>query len=72
MVYKMELNPIRNEEKKTTDYIVTVTDSELEEFKEKMVGPLDQDLPSISLMLTDIVGNMLVRRILTDLTELEK
>ena len=31
----MELNHTRNEEKKTTDYIVTVTDSELEEFKEK-------------------------------------
>jgi hypothetical protein len=68
----MEINHTRNEEKKTTDYIVTVTDSELEEFKEKMVGPLDQDLLSISRMLTDIVGNMLVRRILTDLTELEK
>jgi hypothetical protein len=34
----MEINHTRNEEKKTTDYIVTVTDSELEEFKEKMVG----------------------------------
>ncbi len=67
----MILKHMRNEEKKTTDYIVTVKDSELQQYKERMVGPLDQDLLYISRMLTDIVSDMIVRRILTDLTELE-
>lgn len=68
----MYLKYRRNEEEKTTEYIVTVKDSELTQYKERMVGPLDQDLLSISRMLTDIISNMIVRRILTDLTELEK
>ena len=67
----MDLKHRRNEEKKTTDYIVTVKDSELQQYKERMIGPLDQDLLYISRMLTDIVSDMIVRRILTDLTELE-
>ena len=68
----MELKHIRNEKEKKTEYIITVTDNELNQFKERMTGPLDQDLLSISQMLTDIVGNMIVRRILTDLSEIEK
>lgn len=63
----MNLKRRRNEEKKTTDYIVTVTDSELDQYKKMMAGSLDQDLISISKTLTDIVSNMIVRRILTDL-----
>ncbi len=68
----MELKHNRNEEEKITEYIVSVSDSELNQFKERMTGPLDQDLLSISRTLTDIVGNMIVKRILTDLTELDK
>ena len=68
----MELKHRRNENEKKTEYIVTVTDNELNQFKEMMTGPLDQDLLSISQMLTDIVGNMIVRRILTDLSKFEK
>ena len=68
----MELKHRRNEKEKKTEYIVTVTDNELNQFKEMMTGPLDQDLLSISQMLTDIVGNMIVRRILTDLSKFEK
>ncbi|MEL7669138.1 hypothetical protein [Methanobacterium sp.] len=68
----MELKHKRNEEEKTREYTVTVTDSELNQFKEMMTGPLDQDLFAVSQTLTDIVGNMIVRRILTDLTELDK
>lgn len=68
----MELKHKINEEKKTREYTVTVTDSELNQFKERMTGPLDQDLLDVSRTLTDIVGNMIVRRILTDLTELDK
>jgi len=68
----MDLKQKRNEKQKTTDYIVTVKDSELKEYKEKMSGTLDQDLISISRSLTDIVTDMLVRRILTDVTRLEK
>lgn len=68
----MELKHKRNEEEKSTEYTVTVTDSELIQFKERMTGPLDQDLLAISRTLTDVVGNMIVRRILTDLTELDK
>lgn len=68
----MELKHKRNEEEKTTEYTVTVTDSELNQFKKRMTGPLDQDLLAVSQTLTDIVGNMIVRRILTDLTELDK
>lgn len=68
----MELKHRRNEKEKKTEYIVTVTDNELNQFKERMTGPLDQDLLSISQMLTDVVGNMIVRRILTDLSKLEK
>ena len=68
----MDLKHRRNEEEKTTEYIVTVKDSELNQYKERMVGPLDRDLLSISRMLTDIISNMIVKRILTDLTELEK
>jgi hypothetical protein len=69
---KMELKHKINEEKKTREYTVTVTDNELNQFKERMTGPLDQDLLAVSRTLTDIVGNMIVRRILTDLTELDK
>ncbi len=68
---RLDLKHRRNEKEKTTDYIVTVTDSELQQYKETMVGPLDQDLISISKRLTDIVSDMIVRRILTDLTELD-
>jgi len=68
----MDLKQKRNEKQKTTDYIVTVKDSELKEYKEKMSGTLDQDLISISRSLTDIVTDMLVRRILTDMNRLEK
>ena len=68
----MNLKHKRNEERKTTEYIVTVKDSELKEYKEKMSGPLNQDLISVSKSLTDIVTDMLVRRILTDVTKLEK
>lgn len=68
----MELKHKINEEKKTREYTVTVTDSELNQFKKRMTGPLDQDLLAVSRTLTDIVGNMIVRRILTDLTELDK
>ena len=62
----MNLKHRRNEEKKTTDYIVTIKDNELEKYKEMMSGPLDQDL-IISQNLTDIISSMMVRRILTDL-----
>jgi hypothetical protein len=68
----MELEHRRNEKEKKTDYIVTVTDNELNQFRERMTGPLDQDLLFISQMLTDIISNMIVRRILTDLSKLEK
>ena len=68
----MDLKQKRNEKQKTTDYIVTVKDSELKEYKEKMSGTLDQDLISISRSLTDIVTDMLVRKILTDMDRLEK
>ncbi len=68
----MELKHRRNEKNKTTEYTVTVTDVERDQFKEKMTGQLDQDLLSISRSLADIVCNMIVRRILTDLSELEK
>ena len=68
----MELKHRRNEKKKITEYTVTVNDDELDEFKEKMTGQLDQDLLSVSRSLADIVCSMIVRRILTDLNELEK
>ncbi len=67
----MDLKHKRNEKEKTTDYIVTVTDSELCQYKERMVGSLDQDLIHVSRMLSDIVTDMIVKRILADLNKLE-
>ena len=62
----MNLEHRRDEKKKATQYIVTLDDSELEHYKEMMSGPLDQDV-QISKLLTDVVSDMIVRRILTDL-----
>ncbi len=67
----MDLKRRRNEEEEITEYIVTVKDSELYQYKERMTGPLDQDLLSISRMLTDIVSDMIVKKILTDLNNLK-
>ncbi len=68
----MELKHGRNEKEKNTEYMVSVTDAELNQFKERITRALDQDLLSMSRMLTDIISNMVVRRILTDLTKPEK
>ena len=67
----MDLKHQRNEEKKTTDYIITLNDRELHEYKEMMSGPLDQDLMLISQNLTDIISNMIVRKVLTDLEKID-
>ena len=62
----MNLEHRRDEKKKATQYIVTLEDRELEHYKEMMSGPLDHDI-QISRLLTDVVSDMIVRKILTDL-----
>jgi len=62
----MDLEHRRDEKGKKTHYIVTIEDKELEKYKETMSGPLDRDT-QISSLLTDIISNMIVRRILTDI-----
>ena len=64
---KIDLKHRRNEKTKTIEYTVTVSDSELKHYKEMMSGPLDQDLIHTSQILTDIVSEMIARKIMSDL-----
>lgn len=64
---EINLKHRRNEESKTTDYIITISDKELDDYKEMMSGPLNQDLIHTSEVLTDIVSDMIARKIMSDL-----
>lgn len=52
--------------RRSRQYIVTLEDSELENYKKMMLGLLDPNI-QIFGMLTDVVSDMVIRKILTDL-----
>lgn len=63
---RMNLERSRDEKWRSTQYIVTLEDSELENYKKMMLGLLDPNI-QIFGMLTDVVSDMVIRKILTDL-----
>lgn len=63
---RMNLERKRDEKRRYMQYIVTLGDSELENYKKMMLGLLDPNI-QISRMLTDVVSDMIIRKILTDL-----